>query len=133
MTLDEIGTYLAANVSGTTLTLGSNLFLGRLPDAPDTAVAVYETGGTIPDHTMGGASSPVIERARIQLVTRAAGYSAARTLAQSVWDALEGITDEALSGKRYYRVTATQSPFPLERDTTDRVILAQNFEALKVP
>lgn len=133
MILDEIGTYLAANISGTTLTLGSNLFLGRLPDAPDTAVAIYESGGTLPDHTMGGASIPVVERARIQVVSRAVGYSAARAVAENVWTALEGIADESLSGKRYLRVTALQSPFPLERDTSERVIVAQNFEVLKTP
>lgn len=133
MTLDEIGAYLAANISGTTLTLGTNLFLGRLPDSPDTAVALFETGGTLPDHTMGGASVPAFERARVQALTRAAGYANCRTLAQQVWTALEGVADESLSGVRYLRVTAVQSPFPLERDTSDRVIMGQNFEVLKTP
>ena len=35
--LDDVGTFMAANVSDTTLTLGTNLFLGRMPDTPDTA------------------------------------------------------------------------------------------------
>ena len=42
--LDEIGTYLAANVSNVTLTLGTNLFLGRLPDDPDTVQVHLEPG-----------------------------------------------------------------------------------------
>ena len=37
--LPEIGTYLAANVTNVSLTLGTNLFLGRLPETPDTCVA----------------------------------------------------------------------------------------------
>jgi hypothetical protein len=134
MTLDELGTYLAANISGATaLTLGTNLFLGRLPETPDTCVAIYETGGTVPSHTMGGASAPVVERSRVQIVVRSGNYSAGRTLAGDIWDTLEGIADEALTGVRYFRVTAVQSPFPLERDTTDRIIFTQNFDVLKEP
>lgn len=132
MTLDELGTYLAANISGaTSLTLGTNLFLGRMPDAPDTCVAIFETGGTFPSHTMGGASSPVFERGRVQVVTRAATYSTCRTLAGDVWATFEQIADEALTGTRYLRVTAVQSPFPTERDSSDRVLIVQNFDVIK--
>lgn len=132
MTLDELGTYLAANISGATaLTLGTNLFLGRLPDSTDTCVALFETGGTFPSHTMGGASSPVFERGRLQVVTRASGYATARTLAGDVWSTFEQIADETLTGTRYLRVTAVQSPFPTERDSTDRILVVQNFDVIK--
>ena len=47
--LDDIGTHLAAaTIPAADLTLGTNLFLGRRPDTPDTCVALYETGGTAP-------------------------------------------------------------------------------------
>ena len=54
--LPEIGTYLAANVTATTLTLGTNLFLGRLPDTPNTCGAIFETGGLTPAEIMGVSS-----------------------------------------------------------------------------
>ena len=44
--LDDVGTFMAANVTAVSLTLGTNLFLGRLPESPDTCVAIYETAGS---------------------------------------------------------------------------------------
>lgn len=127
--LDEIGTYLEAQVGS--LALGTNLFLGRLPDDPDTCVVVYEYGGETPVNTMGSDAMPYVEQPRIQVLTRAAGYSSARTLALQCWTAIEGVLNESLSGTRYHRIAANQSPFPLERDSQDRVLFAQNFRVQK--
>lgn len=123
--LDDIGTHLDSTVGA--LTLGTNLFLSRLPDDPDTCVAVFEYSGDAPMSTMGGDGFPPIEQPRIQLLTRAAGYSTAHDLASTCWVALEQVLNETLTSTTYLRVAANQSPFPLERDTSDRVIFAQNF------
>lgn len=127
--LDDLGTYLAAQVGS--LTLGTNLFLGRLPDDPDTCVALYEYGGDAPLSTMGSDAMPPIERPRIQVLTRASGYSSARTLSLQCFTAVEGVLNETLSSTLYYRISANQSPFPLERDSRDRVLFAQNFRVSK--
>jgi hypothetical protein len=127
--LENVGTYLASEIGS--LTLGTNLFLGRLPDAPDTCVALFEYGGEAPRSLMGGSSTPALEQPRVQVLTRAVAYSAARTLAGQIWTALEEILDENLSGVRYHRVAAVQSVFALERDSQDRIILAQNFAVIK--
>jgi len=74
---------------------------------------------------------PPVEQPRIQVNVRAPGYSSANTLALSVWTALESILNETLTATRYHRVAAIQSPFPLERDSADRVIFAQNFRVQK--
>lgn len=128
-TLEDIGTYLGAQVGS--LTLGTNLFLGRLPDEPDTCVALYETGGAEPLPVMGSDAVPPIEQPRVQVLTRASSYSSARSLADLIFRALEQILNENLSGTRYHRCAAVQSPFALERDSHDRVILAQNFQVQK--
>lgn len=128
--LDEIGTYLAAQVGS--LTLGTNLFLGRMPDDPDTCVALYEYGGDAPVNTMGSDAMPPVEQPRIQILVRASGYSSARTLSLECWTAVEAVLNEELSGTRYHRIAANQSPFPLERDSHDRVLFAQNFRVQKV-
>jgi len=127
--LDELGTYLDAQVAS--LTLGTNLFLGRLPDDPDTCVVLYEYGGDAPVNTMGSDAMPPVERPRIQIMTRATGYSSARTLSLECWTAIEAVLNESLSGTLYHRISANQSPFPLERDSQDRVLFAQNFRVLK--
>ena len=127
--LDELGTYLEAQVAS--LTLGTNLFLGRLPDDPDTCVVLYEYGGDVPVYTMGSDAMPPVERPRMQILTRAAGYSSARTLSLECWTAIEAILNESVSGTLYHRISANQSPFPLERDSQDRVLFAQNFRVMK--
>ena len=48
--LESIGDYLVTNNHGT---LGTNLFLGTLPESPDACVAVYENAGSSPTFTMG--------------------------------------------------------------------------------
>lgn len=127
--LDDLGAYLGSQVAS--LTLGTNLFLGRMPDTPDTCVALYEYGGDVPLNVMGSDALPPVEQPRLQVLVRAAGYSSARTLALECWTEIEGILNESLSGTLYHRVAANQSPFPLERDSQDRVIWAQNFRVQK--
>lgn len=125
--LTDIGAYLDTQLGS--LTAGTNLFYGRLPDGPDTCVALIETGGQSPTNTMVN-GKPLVLRPRIQVLTRAKAYADADSLANSVWAALEGILDDSLSGTRYYNVTAIQSPFSLERDSQDRQIMAQNFQVV---
>jgi hypothetical protein len=127
-TLVDVATYLDAQLA--TLTLGTNLFVGRMPDSPDTCVALYEYGGAVPTNTMGTAT-PTLESPRIQVSVRASAYSDAETLIDSIWTQLEGIVDETLTSTRYNRVSAVQSPFPLERDTADRIVFVQNFQVVK--
>lgn len=126
--LDDIGTLLAAQIGS--LTLGTSLFLGRLPDEPATCVALFETGGEPPVNTMGGGLYEM-EQPRIQVLTRGASYSATHALALSVWLELEAIVNETVTSSNYQRVTAIQSPFPLERDSQDRIIFSQNFRVQK--
>lgn len=118
--------------SSTTFTLGTNLFMGRLPDSPDTCCAVYQYGGEEPMNVMGGDSMPPLEEPRVQVLVRATGYATAQSTATTIWTYLETVLNENLSGTRYLRISAVQSPFPLERDAQDRVIFAQNFRVVKV-
>lgn len=128
-TLIDVANYLQAQVGS--LTLGTNLFVGRMPDTPDTCVALYEYGGSAPTEVMGAPATPPLENPRIQVATRAASYASAETLARSIWTALNGVLDETLTATRYNIISAIQSPFPLERDSADRVIFVQNFDITK--
>jgi hypothetical protein len=127
-TLVDIATYLDSQQAS--LTLGTNLFLGRMPDSPDTCVVLYEYGGSAPDNTMGG-GLPVLQNPSVQVAVRAVLYASAESLINLCWGTLEGIVDMSLSGTRYNRVTAIQSPFVLERDSQDRVIFVQNFNVTR--
>ena len=114
--LPEIGTYLAANVTTVTLTLGTNLMLGRLPDTPDTCVAILESSGLAAVDAMGGSTLPAYTRPRAQVIVRAAAYADASALAEDIYKQMQKIDNESLSGVYYLRATGLQSPFYLERD-----------------
>ena len=131
--LTDVGSYLVSNVSAVSLTAGSNLFYGRLKDSPDTCVAIYETGGQTPDDTMGNNTAPVLENPRIQIVARAGSYATAATLIGDIWDKLQLVSNETLTATYYARISATQSPFALERDSQDRMVMACNFQIIKTP
>lgn len=129
--LADLGTFLdGATIATADLTIGTNLFLGRLPEDPDTCVALYETPGRAPDDQFGTAA-PAIEMPGIQVRIRAASYSTAQALAVDVWKALLDITNESLSGTRYLRFSVFQSPFSMDRDDRDRAVFAFNGEAIK--
>ena len=127
----DVGTCLAANVADTTLTLGTNLFLGRLPDSPDTCVGIYETGGNAPTDVFGGNTAPPIENAGLMCHTRASSYSDCQSLAVDIMKTLTKVINEALTGTTYYKIEANQSPFGLERDEQERMIFSCNFMVVK--
>lgn len=130
--LPEIGTYMAANVTHTTLTLGTNLFLGRLPETPDTCVAVIETAGQSAVNAMGGSTLPAYTRPRAQVLVRAAAYSTASDLAEDIYKQMQKIDNESLSGVYYLRADGLQSPFYLDRDMEERAVFSCNYQTLRV-
>ena len=119
--LDEVATFIAA---GTTLTVGTDLFKGLMPDEPDTCVTIYESPGRAPVEEMG-ANSPV-ERPNLQVISRSGAYATARANSQSVWDLLRTVTEQTLSGKHYLRIQPFQSPFLMGRDENRRVRIVFN-------
>ena len=130
--LPEIGTYLVSTVTAQTLVLGTNLFLGRLPDTPDTCVAVIETAGQSAVDAMGGSTLPAYTRPRAQVLVRAVSYSDASALAEDIFKQIQKIDNESLSGVRYLRANGMQSPFYLERDIEERAVFSCNYQTLRV-
>ena len=126
--LDDIGTHLAAaTIPAQDLTLGTNLFLGRRPDTPDTLVALYETGGTAPQLVFGTNAAPPVETRGLQVVARASSYSTSEALCTDVWVALCLIDNETINSTRYLFSDPVQSPFALDRDDQDRMMHVCNF------
>jgi hypothetical protein len=126
--LDDIGTYLAAASTPTqALTVGTNLFLGRRPDTPDTCVTVYETGGTAPELVFGTNSAPPVETRGLQVVVRGTSYATSEALCTEVWTALCLIDNEVIGTRRYLLADPVQSPFALDRDDRNRMLHVCNF------
>lgn len=128
MLLEDMLDYLTTGSIG--LTGGTNLFGGMLPDAPERAAAVYETGGLFPLQAMGRTSA-VVERPRIQVVTRASSYQGARMLAHNVFERLDTVREATINGTRYHYIAAVQSPFFLREDESGRKLIACNYDVIK--
>jgi len=126
--LDDIGTYIAANTS---LTLGTDLFLGLMPDDPGNVVAIYENGGATPVSTMGGASLPVMERPELQVIVRNATYATGRSTAETLYQLLTQVAGQTLTSTLYHRIEAISAPAVFDRDQNRRVLFTTNFTVLK--
>jgi len=122
----ELATYLASQGVGT---LDDTLFVGREPDAPDTAMAVLEYPGGPLDYTHD--LTIRYEHPRLQLWSRSVLYSEARANAEAMYGALLLVVNQALSGVRYLRVTPLQPPFVLQRDANERTVCIFNAECFK--
>jgi hypothetical protein len=129
-TLDEIATYIGTNVSG--LTLGTNLFIGMMPDSPAICAAVYETSTMTPDFTMNsGDNEPVLENPRVMLYLRHTSYSTGKDLINTAWKQAQNVCNQTLSSVNYLRIQGLGSPEFLERDTNFNVIFSANFQVTK--
>lgn len=129
--LTDVGTYLAAaSISTQDLTLGTNLFLGRLPESPDTCVGLVQTSGTSPTDTFG-TSYPPVENQGLQTLIRASSYATAEALAVDVMKSLSSVENETLTSTLYLKIEAQQSPFALDRDSQERLVMSCNFLVAK--
>ena len=128
--LDEVGTYVSANVTG--LTLGTNLYLSMMPDTPDICAALYSLTTDSPYFTMNGSNTqPVLENPRIQLYLRHSSYATGEALVYTTWKQMTEVSDDTLSGVNYLRLQALGSPEFLERDSNHNVIFTATFQAMK--
>jgi hypothetical protein len=126
--IDDLSDYLSSGgITGT-------IYKGFLPPTPDTAIAIYETGGVAPIRAMGNvAGRAVVERPRIQVVCRAGqyDYQAARLKAQDVFALLDGMPARTVNGVSYLDSAAVQSPFLMGRDESGRPKIACNYDVVK--
>ena len=120
--LREIGAYLATKSIGT---VGTDIFLGLMPDQPDNCIALFEYAGSPPDLHWNG------EYPGLQVRVRNKSYAAARTKIGEAMTALHGLHETVLGGTRYLLVKARGSPEVLKRDNNNRVELFVNFEIIK--
>lgn len=124
MLLEEIATHIQNNGLGVQ---ANNLFIGRLPDEPDDAIAIFEYIGDpiLRTHTS------FYENPRVQFLVRSLTYEAARFRIKSLFLLIEAVINTTLSGVIYQRIAPIQSPFFLQRDMNDRVIFAFNAQVMK--
>lgn len=128
MLLDDICDYLSSGgIAGT-------IYAGFLPETPDAAMVVYESGGRPPSVAMTPTAGTVsMEWPSVQVVCRdvAFEYAAARSRAHDVFKLMQGLPARTINGTQYHWATARQSPFLMGRDEPGRVLVACNFDIAK--
>lgn len=125
--LEAIGTYIDNN--NATLTLGTNLFLAKMPDSPDVCVCIYEYEGQPPIETFG-ATALEIDRPSVQIAVRAGrdDYPAARDLADTLRTLVAGMSNVSVGGVSVMRVSSSGSLYPLGADALDRPRVVFNLD-----
>ncbi len=62
---------------------------------------------------------------------RASAYATAEALAVDVFKSLTAVDNQTLTSTLYLKVEALQSPFALERDAQERLIMSCNYNVIK--
>lgn len=125
--LEALGAYIDTNRAD--LTIGTNLFLSKMPDTPDVCVCIYEYQGSAPVMTFG--STPIeIDRPSVQISVRAArdDYATARDLAQALRTLVSGIVNVTSSNVVLKRIEPTGSFYPLSVDQLERPRVVFNMD-----
>jgi len=127
MILEALGDHLQTNSLGT---LGTTIFLGKMPASPDYCITIYEYEGMQPKESFGTAAYD-IDMPRIQVVVRGArdDYPTARDAAKTVRDLLAAISNVTISSTDVLRVASLGALIPLGLDDKDRPRIAANFQA----
>jgi hypothetical protein len=125
--MEAVASHLAANTHGT---IGTDLWMGEMPDSPDVSRCVYESPGQQPIETFG-ASPWATDRPRIRVVVRGArdDYPGARDEAAAIRVLLASITEQTIAGVKINRLQAMGYIEPLGKDSEDRPLFAVDFQA----
>ncbi len=115
-----------------TQSAATNTFMGRLPDTPDSATALFQYAGRAPlfVHSTPGIS---IDRPALQILNRAKTYAEAEARALALYALLAAVVNTTMGGTRYQRIEPLAAPFLLERDANDRTVFGQNHYVMKAP
>lgn len=125
--LEAIGNYVDTNNSS--LTLGVNLFLSKMPQAPDACVAIFEYEGMPPIENFGEGGFS-ISRPSVQIMVRGAreDYVGARDLAETLRVQVSSISNTILSSVGILRIASMGSIMPLGVDELERPVIVFNMD-----
>jgi hypothetical protein len=128
--LEDLGGYL--DTQSASITLGTNFFLGYLPETPSDCVALLGMDGASPLFTHGATNTPAIERPNVQLLVRHSSYATGQSLSETLYRILTAIANQSISGTTYLRVSAMDFPAFVERDQNRRSLFSTNFEVQRL-
>jgi hypothetical protein len=142
MLLEDIATFLAGNGFGifnlTPNSIDSTIFVGAIPPAPSTMIALEEYPGIRDPRawTLDGSVLPQWELPRFHLTVRGEpnDYLTPRTTAEKIYQLFLRTVDRPLFGAtQYNRITplGTIYPMPLNSDPNNCRLFTFNCEVMK--
>ena len=112
--IEYIRTYLQQSINDT-------IYLGFRPAQPDTCITLYQTSGLPPD------AKHQYNSIGLQVSTRAKHYTTAYNLAYAVFNKLQSLSTQTVSGTYIVDIQADQDPYSLGQDEINRFLFTQNF------
>lgn len=131
MITTDIAAYLQTVGIGT---VGTDIFKGYMPDAPNDCIVLYQRGGRSPEVVQ---TSPKLEYPELHIIVRADGdtaYDDAMTRANSIMTALHTMAEQTINAHRYLYLRALSSPVLMRFDYSQKpphVLVAIDFEVTK--
>lgn len=126
----EVATYLQAQ--GLSLTMGTNLFVGQMPDSPDQLAAISTRPGMgAVRYLTGGVQSAEskLDQPALVIRVRASTYVAGETLIQAIYGKLQGICETTITsgGQLIHLIRSLNSPSYVGVDVQQRHQWTQSF------
>lgn len=108
--------------------INSNVYRNDRPDKPDNVLVVYNTGGQTSLHAMS-IQPPALEKPTFQVFIRNSSYDTAETQAESVKNALNGVTKTNINSNLYEAIFMEGDVLHLGKDNRERTQFSINFLA----
>lgn len=121
--IDTVATYLQAAGIGT---LGTNLFKGHMPDSPQDAIALFDTGGVAPYVDLP------TKKPTFQVLIRNASYLAGQTKLETIRAALHQKMETNLnvtSGTYFLYIFLISEGGAIGKDANGLDLFSVNFRA----
>lgn len=126
MLADDIAAHLATKSVGT---VGTDIFIGHMPDAPSNCIALMQNSGRAPE--LAGPISGQIEHPRLVIRVRNSTYLNGQNKARDVLKALHTEGEITMNGHRYLYIQAVGSVNQLGRDHENRSLFSLDFVVTK--
>jgi hypothetical protein len=106
------------------LTLGGNLFIGKMPSQPRRTVTLFDSYGFAPQLALANQG---YEYPAIQIQVRDVDYQNAYDVCEEIKTLLHGVNHTTLNGALYTVIYCSSGPTLLEWDDNGNVLFVMNF------
>jgi hypothetical protein len=115
---------MLAGDSSLGLTFGTDLFIAKMPTAPNNCVVIVDTPGGIPDLSL---DSRVFHLTSVQIQVRNTDYRTGWTLLNDILGSLHGRAQQTWNATLYSAIWASTEASFIRFDDKGRALFSSNF------